>query len=62
MDVPKDDYERIAGLIDSAASPVGIDAKRTHVLILHKLEQIENRLTAVELRLGQDASTEGDSA
>ncbi len=60
MDVPKDDYERIAGLIDSAASPVGIDAKRTHVLILHKLEQIENRLMAVESRLGQGAGTGQD--
>ncbi len=58
MEIPKDDYERIAGLIDSAASPVGIDAKKTHVLILHKLEQIERRLAVVESRLGQGAQAE----
>lgn len=53
MEIPKGDYERIAALIDSAASPVGIDAKRTHVLILHKLEGIEDRLAAVESRLAE---------
>jgi hypothetical protein len=57
MEIPKNDYERIAALIDSAASPVGIDAKRTHVMILHKLERIEHRLTVVESRLAQSAPT-----
>ena len=53
MDVPQDDVERISNLICSADSPVGIDAKKTHVLILHKLEGIERRLTALEARLAQ---------
>ncbi len=42
------DYRRIEQLIASDASPVGIDAKKTHVLILHKLTEIEKRLTALE--------------
>ena len=61
MEIPNDDYERIAGLIDSAASPVGIDAKKTHVLILHKLEAIERRLEAIESRLGQGANASDEA-
>ncbi len=42
------DYKRIEADIASDASPVGIDAKKTHVLILAKLESIEKRLDAIE--------------
>lgn len=59
MDIPSNDYQRIAEGIHSDTSPVGIDAKKTHVLILHKLEQIERRITEIELQLrggdGQDS-------
>ena len=48
MSISQADYDRIAQLIHSDNSPVGIDAKKTHVLILHKLEQIEARLAALE--------------
>lgn len=48
MEISKEDYERIAALIHSDQSPVGIDAKKTHVMILHKLEQIEDRLRKLE--------------
>ena len=41
-------YERLAELIHSDESPVGIDAKKTHILILHKLEEIERRLERLE--------------
>jgi hypothetical protein len=34
--------------ISSDTSPVGIDAKKTHVLIIEKLEEIERRLTRIE--------------
>ncbi len=44
------DYERIATEIASDSSPVGIDAKKTHVLILHKLDEILRRLDALEQR------------
>ncbi|MDX1501338.1 MAG: hypothetical protein R3325_03170 [Thermoanaerobaculia bacterium] len=51
-EVPRDSYDRIAAEIESADSPVGIDAKKTHVLILHKLEQIERRLERLERQTG----------
>ena len=41
-------YQAIEALIASDASPVGIDAKKTHVLILHKLTMIEERLARLE--------------
>jgi len=47
-DIPREEYERIERMIASADSPVGIDAKKTHVLILHKLIQLERRLEALE--------------
>ncbi|MEZ6192445.1 MAG: hypothetical protein R3C45_14310 [Phycisphaerales bacterium] len=46
--ITPEDYRRIEQLIASDASPVGIDAKKTHVLILHKLTEIEKRLSALE--------------
>lgn len=52
LHVPDDDADRIAREIASADSPVGIDAKKTHVIILHKLEEIERRLAALEARAG----------
>ena len=52
MDIPQDEYERIASEITSDSSPVGIDAKKTHVMILHKLMEIEKRLAKLEQRLG----------
>ncbi len=50
--VPQVDYDQIAHALTSAESPVGIDAKHTHVLILHALDRIEKRLVALEERLG----------
>ena len=51
MHVPDDVVQRIGREIASADSPVGIDAKKTHVIILHKLEEIERRLARLEERL-----------
>ena len=42
------DYGEIEELIASDDSPVGIDAKKTHVIIIHKLLQIEKRLEKLE--------------
>ena len=47
-DEPVRDYETIAKEISSDTSPVGIDAKKTHILILQKLEAIEARLKKLE--------------
>lgn len=51
MDIPTDRYEEIEREIESSESPVGIDAKKTHVIIVHKLMEIERRLTRIEEKL-----------
>jgi hypothetical protein len=51
MDVPQDTYRAIEAEIASDSSPVGIDAKKTHVLILHHLQVIEERLQRIEAAL-----------
>ena len=48
--IDKESYDKIAEMIHSDESPVGIDAKKTHILILHKLMEIEKRLDALEKR------------
>ena len=48
IDIPEDLYSDIEALISSEASPVGIDAKKTHIIILHKLIEIERRLAKLE--------------
>ena len=51
MEIKKEIYDEIAKLIHSDSSPVGIDAKKTHIYIIYKLEQIEQRLDALEKKL-----------
>jgi hypothetical protein len=51
MEIDAKVYQEIAAIIESDSSPVGIDAKKTHILILHKLMQIESRLDALEEKL-----------
>lgn len=51
MEVPKDSYNRILEEIRSENSPVGIDAKHAHVIIIHKLIEIEKRLARIEQEL-----------
>lgn len=51
MAIPKETYQAIENEIASDASPVGIDAKKTHVMILHQLRLIEERLTKIEAAL-----------
>jgi hypothetical protein len=48
LEIAREEYERIERMIASDESPVGIDAKHTHILILHKLAEIERRLDALE--------------
>ncbi|WP_167571994.1 MULTISPECIES: hypothetical protein [Aquimarina] len=49
--IDKEQYESIAKEIHSDTSPVGIDAKKTHILILQKLIKIEERLDRLENKL-----------
>ena len=51
MDVPRDIFTSIEREISSETSPVGIDAKKTHIIILHKLQEIDERLRRIEERL-----------
>ena len=55
MKVPEERYQEIASTIFSEDSPVGIDAKKTHVMILYMLEQIDRRVARIEeqLRIAQ---------
>ena len=47
----KEQFEAIAKEIHSDTSPVGIDAKKTHILILQKLMNIEERLDRLEKKM-----------
>lgn len=48
LEITDKEYQNLLKLIQSEDSPVGIDAGKTHVLILHKLLQIEQRLEHLE--------------
>jgi len=51
MEIPQDMYQAIEHEIASDASPVGIDAKKTHIMILHHLREIDERLKRIESAL-----------
>ena len=53
LDVPPDIFASIEREISSETSPVGIDAKKTHIIILHKLQEIQERLRRIEARLDE---------
>ena len=52
--VTASDYDEIEKLISSEDSPVGIDAKKTHVIIIQKLLQIEQRLERLERLIARE--------
>ena len=54
MEIPREEYDRIAREIASADSVVGIDAKKTHIMILHLLHDIRSRLERLEDRVSGD--------
>jgi len=45
------EYKKIGQIISSADSPVGIDAKKTHIIILSKLNEINERMIRIEKML-----------
>jgi hypothetical protein len=51
MQISNEEYESIAAEIASDESVVGIDARKTHVMILHALRDIQQRLARLERRL-----------
>lgn len=54
LDITDKEYEDILKQIKSDDSPVGIDAGKTHVLILHKLMNIERRIEALEMKFFEE--------
>ncbi len=54
LNISDKEYEDILKQIESKDSPVGIDAGKTHVLILHKLLNIERRLEALEMKFFEE--------
>lgn len=57
IEIPQGTYDQIVRQIESDSSPVGIDAKKTHVLILHLLLKLDERLTRLEEQMA--AHTDG---
>jgi hypothetical protein len=52
-DIPREEYERIQAMIGDETSPVGIDARKTHIIIIHKLISLEKRLARLERERGR---------
>ena len=53
MQIDKEEYDRIAKEIHSDNSPVGIDAKKTHILILHQLAQLQTQIDKLQKRVDE---------
>lgn len=51
FDIDPKTYAEIAAAIHSDASPVGIDAKKRHILILNKLQELSDRLERIEEKM-----------
>ncbi|HEX5023840.1 MAG TPA: hypothetical protein VFV68_01150 [Agriterribacter sp.] len=51
--VPQEMYEQIKAEITNKDSVVGIDALHTHIVVIHRLMQIEAKLDALNEKLGQ---------
>ena len=54
LEIDTKTYEEIARAIHSDASPVGIDAKKTHILILNKLQELSDRMERMEQLLRKE--------
>ena len=48
LEVDDDKKAEIANVITNPDSPVGIDAKKTHIIIINKLVELEKRLAKLE--------------
>ncbi len=48
FEIDQKTYEEIAEVIHSDESPVGIDAKKTHILILNQLQELNHRMKRLE--------------
>jgi len=48
---PKESYDNLISQLSSPDSPVGIDAKYTHAVIIDYLQQIMSKLDQLEQRI-----------
>ncbi|MBL4656107.1 MAG: hypothetical protein JKY33_09830 [Bacteroidia bacterium] len=53
FEIEEKDYNEIAEVIHSDSSPVGIDAKKTHILIIKMLNEINERLDKMEEQINE---------
>ena len=53
FEIDPETYKEIAKVIHSDKSPVGIDAKKTHILILNKLQELNDRLERIEQQMNK---------
>ncbi len=53
-DIPEEEYEQIEKMISSDESVVGIDAKKTHIIIIQKLMELEKRLDRIEQKMADE--------
>ncbi len=51
FDIPKSELDQIEKAIASDESVVGIDAKKTHIIIIHMLNEIQAKLDRLEKRV-----------
>lgn len=51
FDIDETTYNKIAAVIHSDNSPVGIDAKKTHILILKALADLNTKIDRLELEV-----------
>ncbi len=56
LEVFDTEQREIEAAIASDQSPVGIDAKKTHVIIIQKLMKIEERLSRLEAAMSRTGS------
>ena len=54
FEIDPETYQEIAKVIHSDDSPVGIDAKKTHILILNKLHELSDRLERIEMLMKKE--------
>lgn len=50
------DYQEIGNYIQSTESVVGIDAKHTHVVIIKKLIELEEKLEKIQKQLAKKSA------
>jgi len=51
MKIPDSHYKEIEKLIASDESVVGIDAKKTHIIIIHMLQEIQEKIADLEKKM-----------